>query len=473
MKKIDHNYAVILAGGQGSRFWPLSRSLEPKQFLSLFATKSLFQDTISRIKAIISPNNIFIVTSQLFFPEIFNYTSEFKIPKSNIIFEPEGKNTAPSVAIASRLISLTAPEAKIVVLPSDHMIKNQNRFNKLLCDVFALTELKNNLVIFGIPPDYPLTGYGYIKIRSQATSHKSQVKVYRVEKFLEKPNIERAKSMYKDKRYFWNSGMFFAYAGVFLEEIQRTLPSLYRLISQIQKPADIRNIWTKIEPISFDFGVLEKSKNLLMIPALNLGWSDLGTWASLDRILPKDKLANTIKADVIHSGSKNITVFGKDRLIACLGLENLIIVDTPDALLITHKEKSEEVKRVVEELEKHKRKEVYSHKTVKRPWGRYTVLDEGLGFKVKLVEVLPKKALSLQKHSRRSEHWVIVEGRAKITKGRNISYVDANESTFIPLGHIHRLENPTGYPLKIVEVQSGNYLEEDDIIRLKDDFQRA
>ena len=210
-----------------------------------------------------------------------------------------------------------------------------------------------------------------------------------------------------------------------------------------------------------------------MIPALNLGWSDLGTWASLDKILTKDKLNNTINADAVILGSKNITIFGKNRLIACLGLQDMIVVDTPDALLITRKDKSEEVKRLVEVLKKGKRQEVYLHKTVKRPWGRYTVLDTGLGFKTKLVEVWPRKSISLQKHFRRSEHWVIVEGRARIIKGKKAYYVNASESSFIPVGCVHRLENPTNSPLKIVEVQCGNYLEEDDIVRLKDEFGRT
>jgi mannose-1-phosphate guanylyltransferase/mannose-6-phosphate isomerase len=267
--------------------------------------------------------------------------------------------------------------------------------------------------------------------------------------------------------------MFLGYAGVFLDGIKKNLPALYKLVSRIYEPQDIPKIWKDIKPVSFDYGVLEKTRNLLMIPASNLNWSDLGTWASLDKILPKDKLTNTINADAVILGSRNITVLGKNRLIACLGLENLIIVDTPDALLITRKDKSEEVKRVVEELKKGNREEVHLHKTVKRPWGKYTVLDRGTGFKIKLVEVLPRKALSLQRHMRRSEHWVVVEGRARITKGRKVYYVDANESTFIPLRYAHRLENPTDSPLKIVEVQSGDYLEEDDIVRLKDDFERV
>lgn len=473
MKNKNHNYAVILAGGVGSRFWPLSRSLEPKQFLSLHSARSLLHDTLSRIKSTIHPENIFINTNKLYFPEIFNYTSKFFIPPSNIIFEPEGKNTAPSIAVASRLISLADPEAKLVILPSDHLIKNQKGFRSLLRYAFSLTGLKaSNLVVFGIFPEYPATGFGYIKVKGQRQKVKGQ-SIYQVERFVEKPDEKKARRIYQDKHYFWNSGMFFGYASTFLNEIKEKLPVLYRLVSQISKPNDINNIWKDIKPISFDYGILEKSKNLLMIPASNLGWSDLGTWASLDRILPKDKLTNTINADAVILGSKNITVFGKNRLIACLGLENLIIVDTPDALLITRKDKSEEVKRVVEELKKGNRQEVHLHKTVRRPWGKYTVLDKGSGFKIKLIEVSPKKALSLQRHMRRSEHWVVVEGRARITRGRKVYYVDANESTFIPLRYAHRLENPTDSPLKIVEVQSGDYLEEDDIVRLKDDFQRV
>lgn len=471
MKNKNHKYAVILAGGEGSRFWPLSRSLNPKQFLSLYNTNSIFEDTLSRVKALINPESIFIITNQIHFPEIFNYTSAFKIPKANIIFEPEGKNTAPSVAIACRLISLIDPEAILVILPSDHLIKNKNGFNNLLQYAFSLKELlKRHLITFGIPPDYPVTGYGYIRIKSKIKNQK--IDIYEVARFIEKPNIKTAKHIFKDKHYFWNSGIFLGYTSLFLEEIKRHLPALFKLISPIHNWADIENIWSDVEPISFDYAVAQNTNNLLMVPAVNLGWSDLGTWASLDKILLKDKLANTIKADAVILESKNITVFGKNRLIACIGLENLIIIDTPDALLVLRKDKSEEVKKIVQILKKNNRQEYYLHRTVKRPWGRYTVLDTGLGFKVKLVEVLSKKALSLQKHLHRSEHWVVVEGKAKITKGRKVYYVNANESIFIPKEFVHRLENPTDSPLKIVEVQSGDYLEEEDIIRIKDNFER-
>ena len=485
MKQSNHNYAVILAGGQGSRFWPLSRSLEPKQFLSLYTRNSLFQDTITRIKSIIPSGNIYIITSQLYTSEMLDFAAAFKIPRANIIFEEQGKNTAPSIAVASRIISLTDPEALMVVMPSDHLIRNQKRFKDLLRIAFSLKELENNLCIFGIHPDSPATGYGYVKIsnqplpwrgaakaakpvaRNQKLATKTQ-QVYKVEKFIEKPDVKTAKSIFKNKRYFWNSGIFLGYADVFQQQIRKYLPLLYQSVSQIYEPEDIKKVWKDIKPISFDYGVLEKTKNLLMVPALNLSWSDLGAWSSLDKILPKDKCSNTIRADAVVSDSKNITVFGKNRLIACLGLENLIVVDTPDALLVTRKDKSEEVKKVVDILHRNKRRECYLHPTVKRPWGKYTVLDRGRGFRIKLVEVSPGKSLTLQKHMHRSEHWVVLQGEAKITKGKKSFYVKANESTFIPLGCAHRLKNPTESPLKIVEVQSGDNLEEGDIIRVDD-----
>ncbi|MFH1507991.1 MAG: sugar phosphate nucleotidyltransferase, partial [Candidatus Omnitrophota bacterium] len=367
MKKIDHNYAVILAGGQGSRFWPLSRSLEPKQFLSLGSTNSLLQNTISRTKKVIPAKNIFIVTSQLYFPEIFNYTLGLGIPKANIIFEPEGKNTAPSIAVASRLIAIIDPEALIVFLPSDHLITKQAGFKRLLANAFSLAGTRNDLIIFGILPGFPATGYGYVKIKNKKLKIKNK-EVYQVERFIEKPDIRKAKRIFKDKRYFWNSGMFLGSASVFQREIKNELPKLYRLVSSINDPAGISKIWSKIKAVSFDYGVLEKTNNLLMLRAPNLGWSDLGTWASLDKILPKDRSLNSLNADTINLDCKNITVFGKKRLIACLGLDDLIIVDTPDALLITRKDRSEEVKKVVEKLKKSKRQEYYLHKTVKRPW---------------------------------------------------------------------------------------------------------
>jgi mannose-1-phosphate guanylyltransferase/mannose-6-phosphate isomerase len=257
-----------------------------------------------------------------------------------------------------------------------------------------------------------------------------------------------------------------------LREFKTSLPRLYQLLEKIKRPKDINIIWKKVEPVSFDYGILEKSKQLLMLSASGLGWSDLGSWQAWDEIIKKDREGNILKADVVNLGSKNISVLGTGRLIATLGVEDLIIVDTPDALLITKKDATEKVKKVVDILKERKRLEHYEHKTVKRPWGAYTVLEIGDGFKVKLVEVKPGCSLSLQLHKKRSEHWVVVEGRAKISRGRKSYIFNANESTYIPVGCAHRLMNPTKSALKIIEVQAGKYLGEDDIVRLKDDFGR-
>lgn len=464
----NHKYVVLLAGGQGSRFWPQSRTLEPKQFLSLHKNHTLFEETLNRIKTLIPGRNIFISTSELYRQQINEFAELFDIPQDNLIFEPEGKNTAPSIALSAYLISRRDPKAKIAVFPCDHFIKNKGRFLSLIHKAFGLCDEK--LVIFGIPPSRPATGYGYIKAKPE--SRFKNKGIYDVEKFCEKPALRIAKEFLKNKSYFWNGGIFVGSAKKFLSAFKICLPALYGQIAKIVIPSDIVLIWNKIKPVSFDYGVLEKTKDILMLKAQGLTWSDLGSWQAWDELLKKDRHGNSLMRDVINLESRNITVLGNKRMIATIGLENLIIVDTPDALLITKKNKSEEVRKVVDILKKNKRQEHYLHRTVKRPWGCYTVLDNGLGFKVKLVEVKPKMALSLQKHKKRSEHWVVVEGTAKIFKGRKSYYVRSNESTFIPISCVHRLMNPTDSILRIVEVQTGPYLEEDDIVRLKDDFGR-
>lgn len=468
-------YAILLAGGEGSRFWPQSRTLEPKQFLSLHKGDSLFVQSIKRIKALIPAKNIFVVTSDLYRSQIIEHTSVFSIPAENIICEPTPKNTAPAIGLAVRLISLGDAQALVCVLPCDHIINNKTGFLKMLTRAFNLCD--TNLVVFGIPPSRPATGYGYIKVkgigRDKEEKKSKTENVYRVEKFLEKPDLPTAERLIKERRHFWNSGIFVGQCSVFLEEIKKHLPLLYQQLLKLNQWSDIQRIWKALPAISFDYGVLENSKRLLMLKAEGLGWSDLGSWQAWDETLKKDRQGNVLLADAINLGSSNITLLGKQHLIATIGLKDLIIVDTADALLITKKDRSEEVKKVVEILKRQKRREHYLHRTVRRPWGNYTVLDTGKGFKIKLVEVKPRHSLSLQFHQRRSEHWVVVEGRAKILRGKKSYWVNSNESTFIPVGAAHRLINPTDSTLKLVEVQAGDYLEEDDIVRLKDDFGRS
>ena len=468
-ENMNQRYAILLAGGQGSRFWPLSRILEPKQFLSLHNDKSLFEETLSRIKPLIPRKNIFICTSELYRHQICEFIKPFDIPQDNLIFEPEGKNTAPSIALATFLISLRNPKALISVFPCDHLISNKSLFKYLLNLAFGFCH--DHLIILGIPPTRPAIGYGYIKAIQQKPA-KTNSPMYKVLRFCEKPDLKTAQQFLKQKIYFWNSGIFVGSARKFSEAFRLCLPHLYRQITQIDKSSDIHRVWHAIKPISFDYGVLEKTKDLLMLKASNLGWSDLGSWQAWDELIKKDENGNVLMTDVINLGSRNVSILGNKRIVAAIGLEDLIVVDTPDALLITKKDRSEEVKKVVDILKKKKRPEHYIHRTVKRPWGSYTVLDNGMGFKIKLVEVNPKKSLSLQMHKKRSEHWVVVEGTAKVWKGRKSYFVHSNESTFIPLSCVHRLMNPGDSILRVVEVQSGDYLEEDDIIRLKDDFGR-
>lgn len=479
MKRIP-NYALLLAGGQGSRFWPQSRVLEPKQFLSLHKPnssnkaqakeESLFEQTILRVKPVIPPQNIFIATSELYRLQVLEFANQFKIPSGNIIFESEGKNTAPCIGAACRLINLIDEEAKIAILPCDHLISDKTKFQGLLKKSFDICG--NNLVIFGIFPSRPATGYGYIKIKSLSSKFQAPG-VYEVDRFTEKPDLKTAQRFLKEKKYFWNGGIFVGTCQLFLDEIKTYQPLIYKQLMKIKSPSDIDKAWQNMPFISFDYAVLEKSKHLLMLEAKGLTWSDLGSWQAWDELLAKDKSGNLLRGDIINLDSRNITVLGKNHLIATIGLEDLIIVDTPDALLVTKKDRSEEVKKIVDILKTNKRQEHYFHRTVKRPWGSYTVLDLGIGFKIKLVEVKPKYSLSLQYHKKRSEHWVVVEGKAKITKNKKSYWVCANESTYIPASCVHRLTNTGDSVLKIVEVQTGAYLEEDDIIRIKDDFGRA
>jgi mannose-1-phosphate guanylyltransferase/mannose-6-phosphate isomerase len=391
-----------------------------------------------------------------------------------MLLEPDGRNTAPCIGLAAMLIHRKDPRARIAVLPCDHLIKNTSRFLQLLKQGFSLCD--DNLVIFGIPPTRAATGYGYIqgtKSQGHKVTKSQSDGVFQVKRFTEKPDLRTAEKFLKSGDYYWNSGIFVGSSMAFLGEYKKNLPNLYALLPKFKVASDIDKIWKNVESISFDYGILEKAERLTMLSASNLGWSDLGSWLAWDELLPKDKDGNVLKADVINFFSKNITVVGQDRLIATIGLENLIIVDTPDALLITKKDKTEDVKKVVDVLKAQKRPEHYTHKTVKRPWGSFTVIDMGDGFKVKEVFVKPKHRLSLQFHKKRSEHWVVVEGTAEIVHGKKTSIFKANESTYIPVGCVHRLCNPTkDQPLRIIEVQAGKYLEEDDIVRLKDEFGR-
>ncbi|MFH1776277.1 MAG: mannose-1-phosphate guanylyltransferase/mannose-6-phosphate isomerase [Candidatus Omnitrophota bacterium] len=463
-----HIYAVILAGGVGSRFWPLSRELEPKQFLKLYNNQSLLQQTIKRILSIVNLSKIYIVANRLHKFELEEQISVFGISKDNIIFEPSGKNTAGAIALSAKIIARDNPEAIIIVLPSDHAVKMTGKFTKLVKS--ALRAAGNNfLVTLGIKPKSPSTGYGYIKKGDKIAGLKN---TYQVGEFKEKPDPQLARKFLKTGRYFWNSGMFIWKAGIILAEIRKFLPDLYGCIETLDQKNIFEHKWTKLSPISIDYGVLEKSNSSVIVTAGNIGWSDLGSWLAIDELYQKNSQGNLIQANCIDLGSKNVTVFGDNKLISTIALRDLIIVDTNDAILICNKDKTEDVKKMVELVKKSGGSEHFSHLKVKRPWGNYLVISHGRGFKVKLIEVMPHKRLSLQRHKFRSEHWVVVEGVARVTCGKKVSFIHSNESIFVSAKQLHRLENPKDKILKIVEVQSGSCLEEDDIERVNDDFRR-
>jgi mannose-1-phosphate guanylyltransferase/mannose-6-phosphate isomerase len=462
-------YAIILAGGVGSRFWPFSRELEPKQFMRLIGQESLLESTIQRLKGVVGPERTFIITNNIYFYEVKAQVAKFGIPDKNIILEPQGKNTAPAIGLCAKLISRLDKEAILVVLPADHYIKNFPVFRETLKSALAVAK-ENFLVTIGIKPDKPSMAYGYIKIRKEEKRKKT--KVYSVDKFLEKPSLEKAKKYFKDKNYFWNSGMFIWKAGIFLEEMRKYLPSLSRQINSIRTAQDIEKIWPQVRPISVDYGIMEHSRRIALIPA-KFFWTDLGSWDALSEVFPKDKSNNVINADTLHLESAGVCVFSRsNRLVSTIGVNNMVIADTPDALLICDRDRTQDVKQLVERLKKLKRKEHQAHLTERRPWGSFTVLQEGPGFKIKVIEISPRKRLSLQRHKNRAEHWVVVSGAAKVTSGRRISWVRSNESIYISKGKKHRLENTLTQPLRIVEVQTGNYLGEDDIERFEDDFKK-
>ncbi len=489
-------FAVILAGGSGVRFWPLSRETSPKQMLKIVGEDTLLRQTIKRINGFVPSANIWIVTTEDKAQSIrFHIEPLGQMAKGiQFIKEPLGRNTAPAVGLAAIYLNHYSPESVMIVLPSDHAIPDTEKF---LSDLrLAVQGAKENyLVTFGIKPTRPETGYGYIKVDN---SSKIELKgLFKVERFFEKPDLETAKTYLSDGSYFWNSGIFVFKTSKILSELQKHLPVLYNTLKEIEsllfdsekpnKPSisqslpvrqagAIRNpqwsaLYANLESISIDYGIMERSHNILMVPA-TFKWSDLGSWAALDEIIEKDEAGNIHKGNTIDIGSQNSTIFAGDRLIATIGLKDMVVVDTPDATLVTPKERVQEVRKVVEALRQQDREEHLIHKTVERPWGSYTVLEKGEKYKIKRVVVKPGAKLSLQLHRRRSEHWVVISGVARVTREDETYLVDTNESTYIPINTKHRLENLEEVPLQIIEVQNGDYVEEDDIERFSDDYGR-
>jgi mannose-1-phosphate guanylyltransferase / mannose-6-phosphate isomerase len=437
---------IILSGGSGTRLWPLSREYFPKQYckLSQLGEKSLFQLTFERAKKLVSTEDILVLTNthQKFL--VMGEIEELGINhlETNIIIEPERRDTFAAICLGMQHTDDSA-----LFLPSDHLI--EGTFLENLKDIEKKAE--NNLITFGIKPTEPHTGYGYIK-------HKDGI----VEEFKEKPDYETAKK-YIENGYLWNSGMFLLHKKVFLEELEKYEPDTLALFKN-----DLREVYHKIKKTSIDFALMEKSTRINTIQ-LEIQWNDLGSFDALYKESKKDMNGNTEHKETIYFDSNNNLVHA-DKLVCLNGVDDLIVVDTPDALMISKKYKSENVKKIVEELEGDKR--VAYHKTVYRPWGSYTILEEGENYKVKRLRVLPGKILSLQMHHKRSEHWVVVRGEAYIVKGETEVVLCKNESIYIPTETKHRLGNKTHEILEIIETQSGAYLGEDDIVRFEDKYGR-
>jgi mannose-1-phosphate guanylyltransferase/mannose-6-phosphate isomerase len=461
---------IILAGGIGSRFWPLSRSQYPKQVLRLLGSESMIQSTIERLLPLIPLERMMVVTNAGQ-SDVINLELRRKGWQGiRLILEPEGRNTAPAVGLAAALLG-EDPTGLMAVFPADHFIREPAGLLAALAQG-AVWAAAGYLVTFGIPPSRPETGYGYIKEGAPLGEAGSGFSVAR---FIEKPDLARAQAFLAEGGYYWNSGIFLFRRDVLLAAMARYLPEVHRGLVRLMEDANpelLAQIYRAFPNISLDHGILERADQVAVVP-VEMGWNDVGTWGALQDIFPKDGQGNVILGRALDRDSKGCIIYAQNRLVATIGLENVIVVDTPDATLVCHRERVQEVKDLVAELNRREMAESVQHLTVERPWGSFTVMEEGPGYKVKQIEVSPGSRLSLQMHQHRAEHWVVVQGTAKVTIGSDVKLVTSNQSVYIPLKTAHRLENPETKPLRIIEVQTGSYLGEDDIQRLDDDYSRS
>ncbi len=458
---------VILSGGSGTRLWPLSRKLYPKQFISFFNKNSLFQNTVLRLpKDIENPivvcneEHKFIAAEQL---------RQINKRYSSIILEPVAKNTAPAIALAAMKAK---KDTLLLILPSDHVIEDFELFNEIVFNASILAE-NGKLITFGIIPTKAHTGYGYIKGGDNIINSKV------VEKFIEKPSKSAAQKYFESKEYFWNSGIFLFNSTRYLEELNKFRPDIYKACkNSIEKTnTDLGFVrvnnenFEKCPNLSIDYAVMENTSDALVIP-IDVGWNDVGSWPSLWELSDKDENNNAIIGDVITQNTNNSYIRSDDKMIVANGVENLVITATKDVVMIANKDDAQNIGAIKKELKRKKRNEWESHRTVYRPWGHYDLIDSGENYQVKKISIKPGDGLSLQIHQYRAEHWIVVAGTARVTIGEENFVLKSNESTYIPIGVIHSLENPGEVDLDLIEIQSGSYLGEDDIKRLQDRYGR-
>jgi len=463
---------VILAGGTGSRLWPKSRAALPKQFLALTSNKTMIQETVQRLNGLdaLQPSIIcneehrFLVAEQM---------RQINIDNSDILLEPVGRNTAPAIALAALHATANGEDPTLLVLAADHLIQDSATFQLQIKQARVLAE-QDKLVTFGIVPTQPHTGYGYIKAGAAIRNG------FEVSQFVEKPNMETATQYVSSGEYFWNSGMFMFKASVFLKALELHAPEMFavctKAISQTEKDLDFirvsEEIFATCPSDSIDYAVMEKTSDAAMV-TLDAGWSDVGSWSSLWETGKKDDSGNVSIGDTLLESTTNSYVNAEDCLVSVIGLDDVVVVQTKDAVMVANKKNSEQIKAVVNHLKKNKRPEFEFHREVFRPWGSYDSIDEGGRFKVKRITVKPGEKLSVQMHHHRAEHWVVVSGTANVTVNDDTTMLTENESIYIPIGAVHALENPGKIPLELIEVQSGAYLGEDDIVRFSDRYGRS
>jgi mannose-1-phosphate guanylyltransferase len=472
---------VILSGGAGTRLWPVSREGHPKPFMRMADGQSLLLKTYLRASKLASAGEILTVTNRDYYflsKDEFSASGISSPVRSSYLLEPSGRNTAPAVALAAlRIAGTHGRDATMLVLAADHLILDEDAFGNAV-EVAAALAGNGQLVTFGIVPTAPETGFGYIECGAAMGGGRA------VSRFVEKPSLEKAREFVASDKFLWNSGMFCFKAGSILDALEQHAPDVFQaamacwaeMTAEPSVPGTMQEIpelqFNEVPNISVDYAVMERAQNVMVVPG-TFGWSDIGSWDAVSQLAKPDKDNNRSVGEVMFVSSRNTFVQSEDRLVAAVGTDNLLIIDTPDALLVANSANAQDVKQVVAKLKSQGHEAYKLHRTVSRPWGTYTILGEGSRYKIKRIEVKPGGRLSLQMHHHRSEHWIVVHGMARVVNGDQEIFVSTNESTYIPAGHRHRLENPGVLPLVMIEVQSGEYLGEDDIVRFEDIYGRA